>query len=104
MVSVLVLHEVMTGAYARGDEKLASAYGSVFLGASSLLVLEVDAPIALEAARLRAAYGLRAPDAIHIATALVAGAPVFLTTDRRLARVKEIDVRVLRPRPPKRKR
>jgi len=36
------------------------------------------------------------PDAIHLATAFAAEAAEFVTTDRRLARVKEIEVRVLR--------
>jgi predicted nucleic acid-binding protein len=48
-------------------------------------------------ARLRAANRLRTPEAIHLVTALEAGASAFVTTDRRLARVAEIPVRVLRP-------
>lgn len=58
--------------------------------------LDSDIDIARRAAGLRARYGVRTADAIHLATALVAGASAFVTTDRRLARVKEIEVRVLR--------
>jgi predicted nucleic acid-binding protein len=56
----------------------------------------VTLEVARHAARLRAAYGLRTPDAIHLATAVAAEAAEFVTTDRRLARVKEIEVRVLK--------
>lgn len=102
VVSTLALLEVLTGAYRRGDEALARRYQDLFSSTEGIAVLPVDAVIATEAARLRVRHRLSTADAIHLATALVAGAPVFLTTDRRLARVKEIDVRVLRPSPPKR--
>jgi len=45
--------------------------------------------IADQAARIRAATNLQLPDAIHIATALVAGAEAFLTNDRQLLRAAD---------------
>ncbi|MGB9862164.1 MAG: PIN domain-containing protein, partial [Candidatus Bipolaricaulaceae bacterium] len=42
-----------------------------------------------EAARLRASYGLRTPDALLFATAKAAGATAFLTNDRAFLRIKE---------------
>jgi predicted nucleic acid-binding protein len=45
----------------------------------------VSAPIAEEAARLRAKHNLRTPDSIQIATAINAGAMSFLTNDAQLA-------------------
>ncbi|MEM3658385.1 MAG: PIN domain-containing protein, partial [Candidatus Hadarchaeum sp.] len=44
---------------------------------------------AAEAARLRARYGLRTPDALLLATARAGGATAFLTNDRALLRVRE---------------
>ena len=44
--------------------------------------------IAREAARLRAGYGLRVPDALLLATALREDAQAFLTNDTRLRRLK----------------
>lgn len=104
VVSTLALLEVLTGAYQRGDAALARRYQDLFSSTAGIAVLPVDSVIATEAARLRVQHRLSTADAIHIATAIVAGAPVFLTTDRRLARVKELDVRVLRPSLPKKKR
>ncbi len=45
-------------------------------------------PIAKEAARLRAAYGIRTPDALLVATTLVEHGEAFLTNDRGLRRLK----------------
>ena len=52
-------------------------------------------PIAERAAQLRAHHNLQTPDAIQVATALHAGASGFVTNDRRLSRVVELDVFVL---------
>jgi predicted nucleic acid-binding protein len=52
-------------------------------------------PIAEHAAQLRARYDFKTPDAIQVATALHAGASGFVTNDRRLSRVSELDVFVL---------
>jgi len=48
------------------------------------------------AARLRGSYGIRTPDALHLATAVVTGADAFVTADARLFRVTEVDVVPLR--------
>lgn len=55
-----------------------------------LTVYSVDDLVAEEAARLRAVYNFKMPDAIHVATAIIQRADVFLTNDYRLASVKEI--------------
>lgn len=52
-------------------------------------------PIAKEGARLRAAYGMRTPDALLAATTLVEGAEALLTNDRDLCRLKGEGLAVL---------
>lgn len=44
--------------------------------------------IAKQAARVRGQYGLRTPDALLVATALVEKADAFLTNDNRLRKLK----------------
>jgi predicted nucleic acid-binding protein len=50
---------------------------------SFLDLMPLDTPTAMLAAQLGAAYKLRAPDAIHLATAVQAGADVFVTNNTR---------------------
>jgi len=52
----------------------------------------VDAVLARRAVALRAQYDVRVPDALQIAAALEAGATAFVTNDRRLAKVRELQV------------
>jgi predicted nucleic acid-binding protein len=96
VTSVMTVLEVLTGAKRRKDDVLVRRYESLFTESAGVVVLDIDMDIARRAAELRAKYGVRTADAIHLATALAAGASAFVTTDRRLARVKEIEVRVLK--------
>jgi len=57
-----------------------------------LTVYPVDDRVAEEAARIRAVYNFKMPDAIHLATAIIHRAGVFLTNDYQLATIKEIPV------------
>ena len=51
--------------------------------------------ISKEAARLRAKYRIRTPDAILLATSLIEKAEAFLTNDARLGIIKEEDLDIL---------
>lgn len=61
----------------------------------NLTVYTMGEVVAEEAARVRAVYNLKMPDAIIAATAIVHGADVLLTNDRLLAGIKEIPVSLL---------
>ncbi len=104
VTSVLALLETLTGAFRRGDDLLARRYEEVLGRLSGVTVIPVTRSVAHRAARLRAFHALATPDAIHVATAIEAQADEFVTTDRRLARVKEIPVRILKPTTPRRRR
>lgn len=59
-------------------------------------VSPVTLEIAHEAAHLRAAYPvIKAMDALHLSTAKVLGCNVFLTNDKQLTQVKEVEVLLL---------
>jgi predicted nucleic acid-binding protein len=49
------------------------------------------------AADIRARYGFRTPDAIHLAAAVIAGCDVFLTNNYRLQRFPDIAMDVIQP-------
>jgi predicted nucleic acid-binding protein len=53
-----------------------------------------DAAICLEAARLRATYNPRKPDAIHAATTIVAKVVGIITNDRRFKRLSRDGLKI----------
>ncbi|MGO9837139.1 MAG: type II toxin-antitoxin system VapC family toxin [Polyangiaceae bacterium] len=78
------------------DAALLARYDATF---TSARIVEVTPAIIERATELRAHYGFRSPDAIHLATAIDGGADVFLTGDAALARCTEIAVNVVAPGP-----
>ena len=94
-ISVLVAGEVLAGAKKAGNAELALRYRHIFSVFPNLAVLDVDMEIMEKMSDLRAKYGFRIPDAIHLATALLNGAQAFVTNDAQLKQVAELDVLVL---------
>ncbi len=47
------------------------------------------------ATEIRAQYGFKTPDAIHLAAAVTSGCDVFLTNDHRLDRFNDITVNII---------
>src|SRR3954447_19093592 len=84
VTSELSLAEVLVKPLELGREDVVAAYTELLTASNRLAVLPVDRAILVEAARQRAALGMRMPDAIHVATALAAGCELFLTNDDRL--------------------
>ena len=93
--SDLALMETLTGPLKNGNRMLASRYELVLSGADMTL-LPITQSILREAARLRATIpGLRTPDAIHAATALLAGCALFLTNDKGFKRIPGLPCTIL---------
>ena len=95
-LSMVTVEEILVRPFRRGTAAVATAEGFLRHFAGIRLV-EVSYPIAREAARIRAASGLRTPDALIVASALVAEADLLVTNDRRWQPALEgvgLDVRV----------
>ncbi|MBI1282419.1 MAG: PIN domain-containing protein [Anaerolineaceae bacterium] len=95
LCSVITLSETLNKPIEANDQMLISAYNSLFDDTYGLTLVSVNKNIARKAAELRAKYGLKTPDAIHMATALETHCQAFLTNDMGLKRVTEIQVLVL---------
>ena len=63
-----------------------------FLETQEVLLKEIDAAVIERATELRAAFGLKASDAIHAATAILAGVAEFWTADRDFLRCPALKV------------
>lgn len=82
--SVLTIEEVFVGVYKYGFEDKIIPYLEFISGYGLITIIDVSRTIAMRAAKLRAEYKLRTPDAIQIATGLAFGAKSFITADKRL--------------------
>jgi predicted nucleic acid-binding protein len=88
----ITLLEVLVHPYRSGNDKLAGQYRDILLNAEGLTTFEVTHQISVNAAKLRAKYNIRTPDAIQISTAVINNAAVFLTNDEALKKISEINV------------
>ena len=70
-----------------GEEALPAAFDSYFREIVNEVLQALE-----RATLLRARYGFRTPDAIHLAAAIDSGCDLFLTNDSQLARCQEITV------------
>ncbi len=80
----LVFAELLVPLYRSGDPQAAAGLSNRLSNFRNLEVITLTTEISMEAARLRADHGLRTPDAIHGATAIITRASGILTNDQRL--------------------
>ena len=84
-ISVIVFEEFLVKIYKQGLEKNLADYENFLTAGGLITVVDITRQIARMAAKIRADYpSVRAPDAIHIASAIESGAKIFYTTDKRL--------------------
>lgn len=71
---------------------VADEYELLLTNFPHLTLIPVSRAIILKAASLRVQYGIKTPDALIIATALTAGATLFVSNDHHLQRITELQV------------
>jgi len=97
VMSSLVLTELLVPLYRTGRSKEAENLAELLTNFPNMEIVTLSSEIAMEAARIRARYKIRTPDAIHAATALKSRAQVLVTNDKHfLALTDEIEVILLR--------
>jgi predicted nucleic acid-binding protein len=94
--SVITLHEVLVRPYRDANTLLAEKFSTFLKNNRSLRMLIISEDVSELAAKLRGDYAwLKLADAFQIAAALDAGADLFLTNDKQLKQIREIQVVVL---------
>ncbi|MBI3351128.1 MAG: PIN domain-containing protein [Nitrospirae bacterium] len=95
--SVLTLTEVLSKPIETGNEKLSRKFADFLKHGKNLTLIEISTNIAENAGVLRGKYSyLRTIDAIQLAAAIQNGIDAFLTNDKKLKSIKEINVLVLK--------
>lgn len=79
----------------RAGDTATLAQFDVFFSGVEISLIEVTASVIELATEIRAKYNLKTPDALHFASAMEAGADVFLTGDRGFARCSDVAVEIL---------
>lgn len=94
--SAIGMIELFTGLKKQGRDDLVSYYKAALSTFPNLMIVgSLDEKIVDIASEFRVRYGISTPDAIHIATAIDAGAKKFITNDKGLKRVKDILIELL---------
>lgn len=92
ITSALTLLEVLVVPYRGGNTSLAHRYELLLTRSRGIRLTELSRDQLRAAAQLRAATGVKTPDALHLVSALTTGCKTFLTNDRRLPRVPGLRV------------
>lgn len=85
LTTTLTLAELLTVPAQGNDRRAMQEYELYLTHFPNLRILPLDVVLAREAAQVRAATGLRMPDAIQVAAARLSGADAIVTNDRRWA-------------------
>lgn len=83
VTSALTLLEVLVVPYRAKDAALASRYETILTRSRGLRLIDLSLPQLRAAAQLRAATGMKTPDALQVTAALSAGCTALLTNDDR---------------------
>jgi predicted nucleic acid-binding protein len=92
VTSTLTLLETLVVPYRAGDPGLAERYETLLSRGRGLTLVELDRPLLRSAARLRAWFAVKTPDAVQLAAAVSRNCTTFVTHDRPLSRVGGIRV------------
>ncbi len=93
--SVITITEILVQPFRQKNKSLADEYRNLLYNAANFKLSQINSSIAETAARLRAKYNLRTPDALQIAAALENGCDAFLCNDKNLKRVTELKILIL---------
>ena len=95
IASELLFTELLPRPVKNGRQDLVERYLELIRETPRINPVPVDRSVILRSVHLRADFGLRSIDALHLATALVHNCETFITNDQRLARVDLLRVLTL---------
>jgi predicted nucleic acid-binding protein len=96
VTSAVTLLETLVVPYRAGNGLLAEGYEALLTRSRGIRLVDLDRPLLRAAAQLRAALGVRTPDALQVAAALSTRCTAFVTNDRALPPIPGLRVLQLR--------
>ncbi len=93
--SELLLLETLVKPIQNADVILETTFRNLLLTTPEFQLISIDISILDKAAHLRAETGVKTPDAIHAATALLAKCQLFLSNDKGFRRIPDLPVTIL---------
>jgi predicted nucleic acid-binding protein len=96
VTSAITLMEIIVKPLALRQIDVARKYEAMLVNFPNLDIIDLDRDVIRQAARLRAEYRIRPPDALQVGASLLYVADVFITNDSLLKRLQDkLDVIVL---------
>ena len=95
VTSTITMTELLVPSYRENDENRVDSFYGLLSTYPNLRWIAPDLETADLAAKLRAQYRLRTPDALQAATAIRANVTAMITNDPAFARIAEFDTAVL---------
>ena len=89
VTSAITLMEIIVKPLALGQIDVARKYEAMLVNFPNLDIVDLDRDVIRQAARLRAEYRIRPPDALQVSASLLYGADVFITNDGLLKRLQD---------------
>jgi predicted nucleic acid-binding protein len=89
VTSAITLMEIIVKPLALGQIDVARKYEAMLVNFPNLDIVDLDRDVIRQAARLRAEYRIRPPDALQVGASLLYGADVFITNDGLLKRLQD---------------
>lgn len=95
ILSTISITELLVRPFAKDQPDRIMAFERFLFSLPNTDLVSPSYSISKEAARLRAKYRIRTPDAILLATSLMEKAEAFLTNDGRLGMIKDEELNIL---------
>ena len=92
VTSTITLSEVLVMPLREGKTLLAKQYKEILTLSDNIDIFDINVSIAEEAAKIRAEYSIKTPDAIQLATAKYHFVDYFLTNDLHLKTFKDLNI------------
>jgi len=91
ILSAIIYAEILVKPFKTNNQRTINVYLDLFKKLPYSRFINVTPEISINAAKLRGLYNLKTPDSIHLATAISEKSEYFITSDKQILKLKELD-------------